>query len=67
MMQDPALMASRGGPPPPPSSDMESFVKKEPITVEDEANSDDDMRGGSLTPGPTAPCSREVYKSNSAM
>ena len=49
------------------NSEMESYVKKEPITVEDDTGSDDDMRGGSLTPGPTNPCTREIYKSNSAM
>ena len=35
--------------------------------MEDDGGSDDDMRGGSLTPGPTQPCNREAFKSNSAI
>lgn len=50
--------------------DIESLVKKEPITIEDidVDEDDDDMRGGTTTPGPTPTvCNREIYKSNSAM
>lgn len=51
------------------SSEMDSLVKKEPITVEEiDVDEDEDDGRGSTTPGPTPTmCNREIYKSKNAL